>query len=559
MRNWKNGRGHYIVTLVGTLFALSLIVIYSFNSFYTLAKEDAITIGDTAVNERAKTLNNFYMQSFEAINITEQMVDYMMHHGHDAREIEEYLVDASEEYSTQINENFTGIYGWIEDTYIDGVGWIPGADYVATERVWYTDAMEKGGEAALVSPYIDAQTNQVIISLSKMLSDGKSVISLDRTLDDIQVIAEEINLNGNGYGFVMDKAGMVVAHSDKNQRGNNYLTDEAFQGSDMNIVVQNIMQGSGENFKMVIDGKKSMVFSEKLEHDWYVVMIINSADLFAKVERVLFINIILSLLVFGMVAYFCTASHYHKMKSMHYAEELKEYQRTLEDRVLEQTKEIRKQSEEMIRMQEDVIEGMATLIESRDENTGEHVKNTKWYVSLIVKKMYEKKMHEDIVGSSYVNKLINAAALHDVGKIKISDLILNKPARLDKEEFEIMKTHSTKGGEIVHSILGDHADEEMVEIAGDVARYHHERWDGNGYPTGLKEEEIPLAARIMAVADVFDALISKRVYKDRIPVEKAFSMIEEESGKQFDPEVVELFVESKAEIWDYLEENKIVF
>lgn len=221
------------------------------------------------------------------------MVDYMVNHGHDAQEIEEYLVDASEEYSTQINENFTGIYGWIEDTYIDGVGWIPGPDYVPTERVWYTDAMDKGGEAALVSPYIDAQTNQVI--------------------------------------------------------------------------------------------------SEKLEHDWYVVMIINSADLFAKVERVLFINIILSLLVFGMVAYFCTASHYHKMKSMHYAEELKEYQRTLEDRVLEQTKEIRKQSEEMIRMQEDVIEGMATLIESRDENTGEHVKNTKWYVAMIVKKCKRRK------------------------------------------------------------------------------------------------------------------------------------------------------------------------
>lgn len=107
---------------------------------------------------------------------------------------------------------------------------------------------------------IDAQTNQVIISLSKMLPDGKSVISLDRTLDDIQVITEEINLNGNGYGFVMDKSGMIVAHSDKNQRGNNYLTDESLQDSDMNDVVHKIMQGSGENFKMVIDGKKSMVF-----------------------------------------------------------------------------------------------------------------------------------------------------------------------------------------------------------------------------------------------------------------------------------------------------------
>lgn len=194
MKNWKSGRGHYIVTMVGTLFALELIVIYTFNSFYELAKEDAITIGDTAVKERTQTLNNYYMQSFEAINITEQMVDYMAHHGHDAQEIEEYIVDASPKYNSQINENFTGIYGWIKNTYIDGVGWTPGDDYVPTERVWYTDAIEKAGEAALVSPYIDAQTNQVIISLSKMLSDGESVISLDRTLDDIQVIAEEINL-----------------------------------------------------------------------------------------------------------------------------------------------------------------------------------------------------------------------------------------------------------------------------------------------------------------------------------------------------------------------------
>lgn len=173
---------------------------------------------------------------------------------------------------------------------------------------------------------------------------------------------------------------------------------------------------------------------------------------------------------------------------------------------------------------------------------------------MIVKKMKEKNLNADIVNDSYINKIINAASLHDVGKIKISDLILNKPARLNKEEYEIMKTHSLEGSNIVQMILGEHSDGELVEISRDVAKYHHERWDGKGYPEGLKGEEIPLAARIMAVADVFDALISKRVYKERIPVTKAFDMIEEENGKQFDPEVVAAFVEQKEEILKYLEE-----
>lgn len=231
--------------------------------------------------------------------------------------------------------------------------------------------MAAKGKAVLVSPYIDAQTNQVIISLAQRMSKEDNVISMDRTLNDVQEIAEDINLNGNGYGYIMDKNGMIVAHSDPKERGKNYLKDEKLQDSDMNAVVETIMLGEECHFETMIDGKKCYVFAQKVEHDWCVVMVINSADLFGKVERVLFTNIILSLLVFGMVTYFCTTSHHNKMKAQHYADELKQYQITLEDRVLEQTNEIRKQSEEMIRMQEDVIEGMAALIESRDGNTGE--------------------------------------------------------------------------------------------------------------------------------------------------------------------------------------------
>lgn len=550
----KNGKVHYIITLIATLLAMGLIVYYTFGSFYKVAKEDAMTMGETAVKERAETLNGFLVRSLEVINITGQTVDYMLQHGHDAKEIEEFIIKASVDYASRINENFTGIYGWIDNTYVDGVGWVPEDDYVPTERLWYTEAIKGNGEAVIVSPYVDAQTNQVIISLTQMLSDGEDVISLDMVLNEMQTLAEDINLNGNGYGFIMDKNGLIVAHSDSRERGKNYLEDENTQGSDMNNVVTRIMQEKPHNMQIEIEGEEYIAFTEMVGNDWYVVMMISSADLFQRVESVLFTNIIVSLVVFGIVAYFCTTSHFNKMKSLHYAEELKKYQLTLEERVLAQTKEIKQQADEMIKMQEDVIEGMATLIESRDANTGEHVRNTKRYVSMIVKRMQEKNLHTDIVNDNYINKIVNAASLHDVGKITISDLILNKPARLNQEEYEVMKTHSSVGGDIVQFILGEHADEQLVQISRDVAKYHHERWDGKGYPEGLKGEEIPLAARIMAVADVFDALISKRVYKESIPIGIAFDMIEEETGKQFDPEVVTIFLEQKNDILKYLNE-----
>ena len=123
-------------------------------------------------------------------------------------------------------------------------------------------------------------------------------------------------------------------------------------------------------------------------------------------------------------------------------------------------------------------------------------------------------------------------------------MILNKPGRFTPEEYEIMKEHAAFGGEIIKDIFGKNADPMLVEVAGDVARYHHEKWDGTGYPEGLKKEEIPLSARIMAVADVFDALVSKRVYKDAMAVEQAVAILEKDAGTHFDPEIVDIFFEN---------------
>lgn len=531
----------YIVTLIVTLLALGCIVYYTFHSFYSIAKEDAITLGEITVKERAETLNNFLLKGKEMMESTSQSVDYMIQEGRTEEEILHFLEFSSQAYANRMSENFTGIYGVVNNVYLDGVGWVPDEDYIPQKRLWYTEAIEGAGEPVIGSPYVDAQTNQVIISISQMLSNDKGVMSMDIAMDEMQVLAKDIHLNDSGYGFIIDKTGFVAAHSDEKQKGKNYLTDEDFIETDMQKLAREILDSSKNSFDFSINSENCMIFRQIVENDWYVIMVINTTDLFEKVEANLFRNIIVSLLVFIMVGYFCTTSYQNRIKAQLYANELKAYQLTLEERVLEQTQKIQKQATEMIKMQEDVIEGMATLIESRDMNTGEHVKNTKHYVYMIANYMYENGIHKELVDGEFVDKISNAAALHDVGKIKISDLILNKPGRLTAEEFEVMKTHSVLGSEMVHNILGEHADEKLLHIATDMAKYHHEKWDGSGYPEGRKGEEIPLAARIMAVADVFDALISKRVYKDSMNVDEAYAILNKDAGTHFDPQVVEVF------------------
>ena len=149
-------------------------------------------------------------------------------------------------------------------------------------------------------------------------------------------------------------------------------------------------------------------------------------------------------------------------------------------------------------------------------------------------------------------RMYKAAPLHDIGKIKISDVVLNKPGKLTPEEFEVIKTHAESGGEIIEKTLTDIESDSYLKVAREMALYHHEKWNGTGYPYHLSGEDIPLCARIMAVVDVFDALTSKRVYKDAFPVEKAFRILEESSGSHFDPKIVGTFLAHKEEVTQVL-------
>lgn len=196
----------------------------------------------------------------------------------------------------------------------------------------------------------------------------------------------------------------------------------------------------------------------------------------------------------------------------------------------------------------DIVTSFASLVESRDSSTGSHVKRTKRYVNIILDEMNKKGVYANILTIDFEEKLLNAAPMHDIGKISTPDVILQKPSKLTDEEYAIMKKHTVQGGEIIQEIFKDMDDSEFLQIAYDVARYHHEKWNGNGYPEGLKGEEIPIAARIMAIADVFDAISAKRCYRDAMPLEKCFSIIQEGKGTDFDPVIAELFLNVREKV-----------
>lgn len=212
--------------------------------------------------------------------------------------------------------------------------------------------------------------------------------------------------------------------------------------------------------------------------------------------------------------------------------------------------DIWQKNETISEMQNALIVVLADIVESRDHNTGNHIKSTAEYVELIMDEMLKDGIYTEQLTNEFISDVYQSAALHDIGKISVSDVILNKPGRLTDEEFDIMKKHTLVGAEIIDSVIKNLPDSSTgyLHEARNLALYHHEKWDGSGYPYGIAGDKIPLSARIMAVADVFDALISKRSYKEAFDFDKAIDIIAKSSGSHFDPLVVYAFLNARDKI-----------
>ncbi len=212
-------------------------------------------------------------------------------------------------------------------------------------------------------------------------------------------------------------------------------------------------------------------------------------------------------------------------------------------------------SASLTKMQNGLILVLADLVESRDKCTGDHVRKTAAYTRIILRSLRKQPGFGETVTDAYIDDVGNSAPLHDIGKIAVPDSVLNKPGKLTDEEFEIMKKHTTAGHDIITRAMALVSDSGYLAEAMNLATYHHEKWNGTGYPKGLEGEEIPLSARVMAVADVFDALVSRRSYKEPFTVEKAVSIIEEGAGSHFDPRVVKAFMDAMDEIREVYKTN----
>lgn len=224
------------------------------------------------------------------------------------------------------------------------------------------------------------------------------------------------------------------------------------------------------------------------------------------------------------------------------------YEENLEKQVQEKTDELNTQNTQLITLQNHLIVSLSSLVENRDTDTGDHIKKTSAYCRLIAQKALENGIYADVIDENFVNLIERAAPMHDIGKILVPDAVLKKTGLFTPEEFEQMKLHTTKGIQIINEVIGISEDKAFVKMAVEVAANHHERWDGDGYPFNVKGEDIPVSGRIMAIADVYDALVSERCYKKSMPSEEALGIIQSEAGTHFDPVLTKLFLGARDEI-----------
>jgi len=204
------------------------------------------------------------------------------------------------------------------------------------------------------------------------------------------------------------------------------------------------------------------------------------------------------------------------------------------------------------RLQNGIMTVLANVVEERDKDTIGHNDRTAEYVKVLLNAMEERGVYADEISSWDKEKVIFASRMHDMGKISVIDTILNKPGKLNEEEYEMMKSHASEGAKIIDRMIMQTGEENILHIARLYAEYHHEHWDGTGYPKGLKGTEIPLEGRIMALVDAYDALVCKRPYKEAYTSKEAAKIISAESGKQFDPKIVEVFLAVQDQFEDVL-------
>ena len=500
----------FLETIILVFLLQAIMLGYIFSSFYQSAEDDVRDLGTSNLKSQATMIENYLNKGSDVLWFAADSVDFMLKKNSSKEDILQYLLGQTQKMQKQYDANFTGIYGLLGGNYIDGSGWEPPEDYDPRTRDWYKEGVASKGEMSISAPYVDAQTGKVIVSFAQMLSDNDSVIALDVTLDGVQNITEHMTMGDIGYGFIVDDEGLVIAHSDPSQVGKNYRDDK----NNAELFTEIITKDDG-TFETNVNEESSTVFTNVIAKDWHVVIVANNSLLFKELRKHLTVGLILSVLIFLIIVLVCVISI----------------------RMLSKAEKKEKESlEQLQKMNMNIIRALASTIDAKDRYTSGHSQRVADYAVRLAKKLGKSEEEQQVI--------FYAGLLHDVGKIRVPVEVINKPGKLTDEEFDQIRIHPVSG----YHILRDINDDERV---GYGAKYHHERYDGKGYPNGLEAENIPEVARIIAVADAYDAMASNRSYRNILPQEVVREEIVKGKGTQFDPEVADAMLEIMAEDKEY--------
>ncbi|MCR5106612.1 MAG: response regulator [Lachnospiraceae bacterium] len=491
----------FITSVVLIFILLSLMLTMIFRSFYKTSAMEVRDLGVSNLKSQAAQIGRYLDKGDNVLWFAAGSVEYLLSINADPEEIETYLIKESDQMKRQYDENFTGIYGYIDGNYVDGSRWEPPEGYEPLKRTWYTEAIKANGEVVLSDPYIDAQTGEIIVSYSQMLDDGVSVLALDIIMNEVQKSMENITMGEVGYGFIVDEEGLVIAHTDRSKTGTNLL-----KSSEWKKILETVYEGEKSEYEMTVNNERCTVFTAPVTQNWHMIIVANNTALFHKIRLQLLNGIILAFVIFMIIVVFCALA----VKKIRKAE--KSRQESI--RRLEQ-------------MNTDTVSALAYTIDAKDRYTSGHSQRVAKYAVMIAKKMG--KSREEL------NAIYNAGLLHDIGKIRVPESVINKTGKLTEEEFDYIRIHPGSGYHILHDIQKD----ESIVYG---AKYHHERYDGKGYPNGLKGKDIPETARIIAVADAYDAMASDRSYRAALPQEKIREEICKGKGTQFDPEMADIMI-----------------
>lgn len=297
----KSGRKQRFILLVPmiVIFCLMvLMVIYTSHVIQNVATANIHEVGEDRIASVSAQLEDYLEKTKSALWVTADTVDHMLRTGSSTQSILDYLMEETDHQKEHFDVNITGLYGYVSGEYLDGLAWVPPEGYDPTKREWYHEALEANGEITTVSPYVDAQTGSMVISICRMLSNGTDVIAVDLMMDRIQNIVSTLGIKEKGFGFIVNHDGMILAHQDESQNGQ-YLTED----EEGRALLDEILEKENGVFETKADGEKQTVFVQKIVDQWYVVIVVGNRELYAEVWQQMVVNVLICAVIFALIAF----------------------------------------------------------------------------------------------------------------------------------------------------------------------------------------------------------------------------------------------------------------